>query len=273
MKVKLRELYNTKYFYKTFVIDLDYLFDNIALLRTTPSLDVHPVNDEMKKIFDAARIGTELVFDLAECRITPDCVRCIMSGMSKGIKFCDTSNPSRDAILFEDANRIAIRKDEFVNLPEFKLGSSVKEYIASLSKDVTYKIPLVDKNIYLPLAYMAQCCRPTINIAPCSLELEYMRFIGSNLTINDLEPFDEFYYATKEGVRVAKVNKERQLYDQTLGLVGITEALSVGVLVPTVFGNINTLHTRGFDLLFDRCLKSVQAQSVTQKFTLEQFFG
>lgn len=273
MRIKLRELYNTKYFYKTFAVDLNYLFSSIQELRQDSSKQIHAVNDEVAKIFEAARAGAPIEFDLAECKLTPDCVSCIMSGFSKGISFCDTMDASRDLILVDNAKRLAIKTDTFVELPDYTLGSSVKEYVAALDNTVTYKLPTKDRNIYFPLAFITQCCRPKVNIAPCGLSIDYIKFIGSNFTIKDLAPFTEFFYATKEGVRIVTVNSERKFFDQKLGVVSITEALSVGALVPTVFGKEKTLQMSGFDLLFERCLNAIQAQGIAQKLTLEQFFG
>lgn len=273
MKVKLRELYDTKYFYKTFAIDLNYLFDSIYELRKDPYKSIHAVNDKVASIFEAAKSGAPIEFDLAGCKFTPDCISCVMQGLAKGIPFCDTADASRDVILVDDMKRLNIKTDSFVDMPDFVLGSSVKEYVASLDNTVTYRIPTKDRNLYFPLAFITQCCRPKVNIAPCGLSIDYIRFIGSNFTIKDLYPFDEFFYATKEGVRVVKVNAERKLYDQKLGTVSIPEALNVGALVPSVFGVEKTLQTPGFDLLFERCLNAIQAQGVAQKLTLEQFFG
>lgn len=273
MRIKLKELFNTQYLYKTFVIDLDYLFNSISALRRDASLTVHPVSKEVENIFNAAKSGAPIEFDLAGCKLTPDCVSCIMSGMHKGIDFCDSADPSRDAILLENKRRIGTNTESFIDLPDFVLGSMIKDYVASLDNTKTYKIPLKDRQIYFPLAFIVQCCRPKVNIAPGGLTNDYLKFIGSNFTIKDLQPYDKFYYITKEGVRTVQLNAERQLYDQKMGLVSIPDALNMGVLVPAIFGVENTLKTSGFDLVFERCLNSLQAQGVSQKLTLEQFFG
>lgn len=273
MRVKLKEILNTQYLYKTFVVDLNYLFNSIDLLRKNPSLDIHPVSAEVESIFNAAKLGVKIEFDIAGCKLTPDCVQCIMSGLNLGIGFCDTADASRDAILAENMQRLSINTSEFVSMPEFVLGSSIKDYVASLDNTKTYRIPLNDNQIYFPLAYIVQCCRPKVNIAPEGLTNAYLKFIGSNFTIKELMPHNKFFYVTKEGVRNIVLNSDKKLYDQKLGMVTIPEALSVGVLIPAVFGVENTLKTPGFDLIFERCLNSLQAQGVSQKLTLEQFFG
>lgn len=272
MKVKLKEMYDTKYFYKTFVIDLKYLFSSIETLRSNPDADIHPINDRMKDVFDAVRAGANIEFDLAGCVITPDCISCIVAGMTKGIRFCDTADASRDAIIVEDMQRLAMDTSNFVELPVYEPGNSIVGYVKALDKNVTYKLPVNDRHIYFPLTFIIQCSRPSIKISPGGLTNDFFRFIGADLTPADLDGFSEFYYATKEGVRIVRTNADGKIYDQKTGLVSIRDALSVGVLVPLVFGNEKTLHTQGLDIIFEKQLTYLQTLGQNKKITLAEYF-
>lgn len=272
MRFKLRDIYDTRYFYKTFCVDLTYMFDNILALRKDSSLTPHAVNAQQQKVFDAAKAGTFIEFDLADCKITPDCVNNIMYGIANGIDFCDSQDLVRDSILQENKRRIQSRPVA-IDLPEFTVGSSVKAYIKELDSSLVYRIPVTgDPKLWYPLVYIIQVCRPSIRIMCGNHEHDFMLFVGRHLTVSDLNAYSEFYYVTNEGVYLVAATPDRKVNTQKLGLVSIQESLTVGALVPSVFGKEKLLHTQGFDLLFDQCLRSMQSIGTGKKVTLRELF-
>lgn len=269
MRVKLRDLYNTRYFYITYQKDLVYLFSTILDLQNDQTISYNVGNNALGKVFDAVKVGAKLEFDLASTKITPDVLMTIKTYAEKGIVFVDTEDSLRDYILKENRRRMQIDTSDFVTLPTYTGESLVKEYIVSLDKNTKYKIPNHDEDIYIPLVYMIMVTRPKIVIDLGGQCTAFFEFVGSKLTVHDLNKYKEFYYTSPEGTMIVDFsNGDVNL--QRIGYCNIERALTTGTLVPTVLGKERLLDEDCWFVIFRLCLNILNGYRATRKKTLSE---
>ena len=92
----------------------------------------------MKQVFDTAKRGEDVEFDLAGAHITPDIVECLNYYTSKGVNVIDTTDTVRNEILAVNRERYAVNTDDFTPLPEFTVNTNIKEYLQNLRTDCVY---------------------------------------------------------------------------------------------------------------------------------------
>jgi len=269
VQFKLVDIYNTRYLYLPFNRDLVYLFDTFLKLQKDSSY-VHNVGNAMLgEVYEAAKSGTPVEFDLADAKLTPDISSTINQFQLKGIDFIDSKNAYRNSILLENRKRRGIDLSEFVVLPEYDTSVNIKDYIASLDKNTKYKMPNNKPNVYIPLVIMIMISRPSITVAFDKHSSELFDFVGSNLSVSDIQRYDEFYLTTLEGTMVVKF-ENGYTYTEQLGRADFDTVLSTGSLVPTVFGKEKLLNDEAWRSLFSLCLKRLTHYRATRAKTLEE---
>lgn len=269
MIYKLSEVYNTRYFYKTFGKDLTYMLNTILTLRKDKNYAYNPGNDLLESIYKSTIVGAPVEIDLAGCKLTPDVTKIIHRYALQGIVFVDSKDSWRDEILAINRERAGVNTDAFVELPKYEQKQLIKEYIDGLDENVTYKMPVTDSSIYIPLVCMIMIYRPSINInisAHCS---DFFNFVGSRLTIEDIEPYDEMYLTTQDGTQIVNF-AHGDIYVQRVGMANKEKALTAGTLVPTVFGRKKLLDIDCWYNLFAYCLNTLNGYRATRAKTLDE---
>lgn len=272
VRVKLRELYNTRYLYVTLQRDLIYLFSTYLELRKNSDYEYFAGNDLLQKVYSAARVGTNVEFDLADTKITPDIEQTIRTYGFKGIAFVDTKDYYRNEILKENRRRAQIDTSSFVPLPEYNSTQLVKDYVQSLKKDVTYTVTYNNVEVYLPLLYIIMVTRPSIKIDLAGMCSEFFSFVGKRLTLSDLEGYSEFYFSDREGTVVVSLN-DGKVYTQRMGLCDLETASTLGSLVPTVLGSKRLLNEGCWHTIFRTCLGMLNGYRATRKKKLYEVLG
>ena len=269
MQFKLVELYNTRYFYITYKKDLVYLFNTVLALRENRNHPYNIGNAKLGQVYEAAKTGAPLQFDLAGCKLTPDTTTTIQEYACKGIEFIDTKDYGRNQIFITNRERQKISNQEFVELPVYNPSDSIVDYMQALDSSITYMLPNHDANVFIPLAYMIQVVRPTIRIAFVNCCSDFFNFVGDKLTLGDLQPYHEFYLTTPEGTTVVDFAKG-PVYTQRIGTVNMEEAMTLGTLVPTVLGKERLHKQAPWNSIFKYCLNSLNGYRATRKQTLDE---
>lgn len=255
MRVRIVDVFNTKYFYVTTGKDLSYMLNTCVALRSNPEHPHNVGNPELGKIYEAFKKGEPVEFDLAEARITSDVTTTINMFTRQGIVFVDSAATWRDEILKENRRRLELAKQltDAVDLPKFNPGEDAVAYIQSLSKDVTYVVPPTNLKLTLPLVTMIIIYRPSIKLVIDSIASELFSYVGDFFTEATLDGFDEFYVSTPEGVTLWK--KGTPLYIQRIRKkeCSISEALTVADFVPAVFGVERLNKERTFRTIASDC--------------------
>lgn len=269
MQFKIVDLYNTKYFYTTYKVDLVYLFNTCLRLKNDVNYKYNVGNEKLGEVYDAVKSGAVVQFDLAGAKLTSDIVPKIREYSELGIEFVDTKDKWRDVILRTNRERLSIDTSEYIELPEYNPNTSVKDYIVSLDKNVTYKLPLNDNSVYIPLVVMILMSRPSIKINLNAHGKELFNYVGSRLTLADINKYTEFYLTTPEGIQVVDFSYG-DTYVQRLGLCSREKALTVGSLVPTVFGKEQLVKNEDWRHIFRDCLNIMNRYKSTRKKTIEE---
>lgn len=272
MVFKLTELYKTKYFYKTFVVDLRFLFNSILDLRADPSKDIFAGSPLHEKLYSAVKSASSIEIDLADAKLTPDVSPVINEFARKGITFIDSSNNVRNYILEENARRSKISEVACVELPPFTTNSMVKDYLNSLSRDVTYTVPYTNDKVYIPLVYLILCVRPTIKIDMGGWGMKFFNFVSENLTTEFICQYNEFYYVTQEGTYITK-STDGMIDTQNMGLVPIQTAMTCGKLIPTVLGNERLVNADVWGNIADSCIEFLNKYKASGKSTLADLYS
>ena len=269
MKFPLKELFNTKYLYITFNIDLHNCFQNVLDVMKDKNTECRVANARLVPILDMVRKGAAVEFDLADCYITPDCASVIQKYANEGLVFVDSSNHWRDKILKENRHRREIANIDIVELPKYDYDTITLEYVKALDTKLNYCLPAIDDGgIYLRLAYIITVVRPEINIVLGNNDKKFMEFVGKRLGYNDIRDYNEFYFATDDGVEIVDFNGP--VYNQRMNSeISKDVALTLGYLVPTVLGKQNLIKVECFRRLFEDCLNVLESFRVTKKRRLQ----
>ena len=261
MRVKICDVYNTKYFYVTMGRDLSYMWNTCLTLRSSPNADYNVGNAQLGTIYDCFKTGAPVEFDLAGARLTSDVTRIVIDFIRRGIVMCDTESSWRDNILKENYKRLHTELTT-VPLPTYTWDMSAKDYIQSLQTDVIYQPPSVNPEVYIPLLVMITMTRPKVQICLNSVGIALFNFVANKLPYDVLSKYSEYYMITREGIQI--VNKDN-IYVQNLGKVTLDEALTSANFIPTIFGNERLNNDPDFKGIFMECLKMVNRYRSTRK--------
>lgn len=259
MRVKLVDIYNTRYFYLSYCKDLKYLFTSYLNMRENKELKCHAGNDLMQQVFDCAHANANVEFDLANAKLTTDAVSTIQYYASRGVLFIDTADPVRNEILRNNRDCVGARSRNEVDLPMIKFDQSLKEYLSSLSRDVVYSATqITDEQLLFPLALTILIRRPTIKLDMTHHLPKFMRFVSELLPTDFVLRFNEFFFTTQEGTRIVKA-VDGKIATQQRGPVTIEEAMTIGYLVPAELGTRNLANDAVWDSTLSRCINIVNA--------------
>lgn len=272
MQVKLVDLYNTRYFYVTFRADLVYLFNTCLELRKDRNYVYNIGNEKLGEVYDAVKSGAKVKFDLAGAKISSDVVPKIREYSERGIEFIDTKDKWRDNILRVNRERSSIDLNSTEELPVYDASMSIKDYIVSLDNSKTYRIPLGNRDVYVPLVCLILMSRPSIKIYFNVYDKDIMYYVGSKWTLSSLEKFNEFYLTTPEGIQVVDFSNG-PVYVQRLGLCSMEQALTVGTLVPTVFGKQKLVKESVWKDIFRDSLNILNRYRTTRKVKLDEILS
>lgn len=272
MTVKLVDVYNTKYFYKTFCTDLQYLFTSMTRLQEkedgfTPNVG----NELLGQIYDAVRNEEEVIIDLADARLTSDALQHIYRAESRGIQFCDSLSSWRDKIFKENA----IRKDFKIRnqepLPVFGYKTDIKEYVKGLSTDVVYITEGQPQHILIALTCIATILRPSVQICVDKISRMLFKYINTKLPTEEILQHHKFYMCTDEGVMLVE---DKDLYVQeAMRETTLKEALQYAILVPADFGEEVLLQNPSYRGLFNSSLRMLAEFQEGSSKTIEEIYA
>lgn len=270
MQFKLTEVYNTRYFYKTTYKDLNYLFNSCLEIANGSTYAFHAGSKTIADIFDCFRNGTFVEFDFDGAALTSDVTCTLPSYITKGLHFIDSKNSLRSSIFKENERRLSIDKSDYTVMPPFTVDMNVNSYITEMRKDATYTIPLVDSNVYIPLAIMTTMVRPSIKFSLDNKGIDLLTFMANRLTPAILEKYDEFYQVTPEGILITSIS---DINVQRKGKVSLTDALTEANFVPTVFGTKRIFEDPDFRPIFVDCNRILTRYRKTRKSKLSDYFS
>lgn len=271
MVVKLRELFNTRFLYRTFCEDLRNLFRNVVTLREDPSADITSPNELHNRVYTFTKCANPVQFDLADTKISPDVTPIIMEYTRKGIEFVDTKDPLRNEIMKINRERCKAVVTNTTPLPEFVTDTSLKDYLNSLSKEVVYVVPNSNDDVYIPLTYLISVCRPSVQLDVNSVFNRLLTFVASHFTVDELCKYKNFYYVTQHGIREVDYSNGT-ISTQKFGDVDMMQALTCGMLVPTVFGRERLIDKEVWKDIAGSCLRKLNNYRATNKLTLADFY-
>lgn len=272
MVVRLKELYNTRYLYKTFTEDMRLMFRTVVDLRNDSNTSYHVGNDLQGKVYESAKAAAPLQFDLADVKLSSDVTPIIQEYARAGIEFIDTQDAKRNEILRTNRERYAVDTSGYVTLPEYNPSQLVSDYIKLLSKDVVYKMPVGKNEIYLPLTFLILVCRPSIRIDLGTVDKAFFRFVYDHIPRDVLDNYTEFYFTTQEGTEIVNFNSGK-IVTQRLGEVDFDTALTLGTLVPSVLGQKQLNSDDNWDVPVTLCLNYLTSYRSTQKVTLRELLS
>ncbi len=270
MTVKLKDLYKTKYFYVTFAIDLNYLFNSIIGIQNKTNLNPHAGSELMEQIFEEVRNGRTVVFDLANAKFTPDTVGIITAFQRQGIKFTDSADIGRTRIIQYNETAIYNSALESVQLPDYDGNMRISEYIQSLNKGMLYHLPPVNKDMYLHMVYMILVLRPSIGIKLESDSEKFFSFIANYFTVDDLRNYDKFYFTSDNGVTLIEFRNGTTTL-QGNKVVSIEGALEHGSLVPAVLGKERLYKQEPWTMIFNQCNRMISEWRNNQSHSVSEF--
>lgn len=259
MRVRLVDIYNTRYFYLSYCKDLTYLFTSYLNMRENKSLQCHAGNDLMKQVFDCAHSNADVEFDLANAKLTTDAIRTVQYYAQRGVLFVDSADAVRNIILQNNRTCASLATNDMVDLPMIKFDQTLKDYLNSLSREVTYTATQVtDEHLLFPLALIILIRRPTIKLNMTHHLPKFMRFVSELLPMDFVLQFDEFFFTTTEGTRTVKVYNGK-IATQQRGDISVEEAMTIGYLVPAVLGTRNLSTEPVWDSTMSHCISIVNA--------------
>ena len=267
---RLVDLYRTKYFYVTYNIDLIYLFDTILKLKEDRDAKYNAGSDLHEQLFEDVKEGKEVVIDLAGARLTSDCITILTQYLRKGIKVTDSQDDVRRNILETNAERLALDTESYELLPKFTNKADVKEYLQSLSRDVTYTIPETHEDLYIPLVILIMLLRPTIKIDLGYRDRMILGKVAGYFTVHELKQYRDFFFVSDEGVMELSPDSSGNYSLQQANGLDIDGVLEYGNLVPKIFGEKRLVTDEPWRCLSTECLRIVDGYKLTYQPTLEE---
>lgn len=207
--------------------------------------------------------------------MTSDITPYITEFTRKGLVFKDSGNSYRNKLLQENARRITISKDNFVDLPTFDLNMKASDWIRNLPSDVVLVPSVHNVELYLPLVVMAMLLRHKLNFCIDNIQSAFFQYFKDKLSLEVLSKFDEFFvYVPNEGVYIQSFNPKG--YIQSLGLVTIEDAVTAAYLVPTAITKCRAidldekLGIQAFKPIFNECRRIVNSYIENRKVHLDE---
>lgn len=271
MNVKLVDLYGTKFFYKTFCTDLNYLFVSIQHLRDgDTSYKVNVGNQLLGEVYEAARKGEEIIIDLADARITSDALVCIYNAEEAGIRFRDSSSSWRNDLFIENERRKSDTTPK-VNLPEFGHKTDIKEYIKNLSTATVYLASGQSAHVLIAITCLTFMVRPKVQICVDPLARTLFKFVNTKIPTEEVLKANEFWMYSDEGV--LHVSGDTVYVQEAQRELSIKDALQYVVLIPYDFGSVPLLQNPAYQGLFRTCLLLLQGFQEDSPRTIEELYG
>lgn len=272
MQFKLVDLYHTKYFYKSLLLDMNYLFSNIRRLSNGEQFQPNIGGEELGKLYAALSAGEEVIIDLACARLTSDAGAAVITAQRNGVKFCDSADKDRNRILATNVERLVISKEAFVPLPKFDYHTDVKQYIASLDAGTTYMVTGMPEKIMIALTCLITMIRPGVSLCVDVCQRNLFKFIATKVSYTGLLNDDEFYMITDYGVE--ETRGDGYVYVQELQeAVPVKEALHYGIILPKKFGRVVLLHDNDWSPLFKASLSILEEYQNSCPKCLSELYG
>lgn len=271
MVFKLTELYNTRYFYKSYYDELNVMFNTIMDLKKDSNTPYFAGSDMQGKIYEAFRLAADVKFDLADAKISSDITGLIRKAARNGIEFIDTKDAYRNTILTVNRERNSIDKSNFIELPPYDPDSTLKDYIGALSTETVYTVPNSSPEIYIPLSYLILASRPSIRLDLNTEAPKFFRYVYERIPQDIFTKYNEFFFTTPEGTMIVDFNSG-YIDTQRIGRVTMQEAMTVGTLVPTALGKEKLISNPDWRSLSEICLKSLNNYRATKKQFLSDLY-
>ena len=195
---KLAELIQTEYLYITTCRDLENLVEKaFNMLKGTPPKKMP--NKLQEEYIEATKaFGVLPNIDLAGMHVTFDGAKSIHALACMGrVKFIDTLNPGREAVLEEDIR--IYQRPHFVSTRLPDIGSArdskdIQSYIGSLDSSIVYNIPTTDGTRFYALGMLTLTLRPKIQIVLSgSSGALFLQWVHKYLYPHLCDQFTEFY--------------------------------------------------------------------------------
>lgn len=267
MTCKLIDLYNTKFFYKTFCNDLYYFFSAINRLRNGEDFHPNIGNEKIGEVYEAARRGEPIVIDLADARLSSDILRPIYSAEDDGIVFIDTMNAWRNNIFKENARRRQMKMSK-LKLPEFTPKTDIKEYMKSLHQEAIYDAVGQPVPILIAITCLAMLMRPSLRICIDSIASTLFKYVNTKIPTEEVLNSSRLWMCTNEGV--LHVSADNIYVQEAQKVLPVKEALQYAILIPAAFGEEVLLHNQAYQGLFRSCLLILQEFQENSPKTLEE---
>lgn len=272
LRATLSRLYNTAYFYKSIVVDINYLFSTVQRLLAGEDYVPNIGNEELGKIYAAAKAGEQIEFDLAGAKLTADACQSILLAQHNGLLFCDSVDENRNEILMTNRKRMAMDKSGYVQLPPYTYKDNLKEYIYTLNTTDTYTVFGPSEKLSVAIACLITLIRPEVKLDIDSITGVLFKFIATKVSNTTLIDDTEFWVYTDFGV--VEVSDDKNVYIQEIGeRVSVKEAVQYGIVVPKKFGTEMLATQKEWLQLFKSCCLIIEEYRESCPKTLTELYG
>lgn len=238
--VKLVDLFNTKYFYKTFVKDAEYLFNSILQLQKDPSVNPNAETPQIEELYTQIRNGDDIEIDLSDAVYTRDFANLLNDWITK-INFCAPTNPALQRMLSENVTRISNSKVQTVDFPAYNVTQSIPAYMKSLQPGVVYNsntlhsaFNMMSDDDVIYFLILLTGVRPDLTINYNQYLLPIAQMITTIIPVLSYDNTEFLFVSPDTGVQ--KVTKDNfQVYGIDK-IDSFADLLKYGYLIPNDFG-------------------------------------
>lgn len=273
MKVfKLVDLYDTKYFYKSYVSDILYLCRSLQLIRENKEYQPNVGNEKLGDVYAAALMGESVVLDLADARLTSDACQALLTCQHNGQVFCDSKNEGRDHILKTNCARLNLVSGGWVQLPKFTFSTDLKEYISSLDSSVTYVAAGMDDKMLIAITCILTIIRPSLKVNVDAIAYKMFQYVATKVSRDELLNDTEFYFVTEYGIE--EISDIENIYINFIDtVVPMITALQYGIIIPKKFGEKVLVRNKEWEHLFQSCLSILDDFKESSPKKLSELYG
>lgn len=267
MIISLRELMGTRYMYVTMAKDFKYILHTIKALNADANANANVFMPSLEAVFEAAKRKEEIVFDLKECRCTPDFNSVIEEALRTGVSFIDSNDRIREKVLREIERRHDCADvQDAVDLPVFNLREDLSTYLNSLTPGVHYVCNLANNKTTIPLLALILILRPSITVDCSAYMNQLLKYVSARVNKVNYDKYDKFYVSTPEGVIVME---KSDMFIQEQGEVDLDEIMNSYVVVPFDFGNVGLRNNPDFAHVLEDSMRIIteEQSNLPQKLT------
>lgn len=260
--MKITEIFNTKYLAVHWKRDLNYFLE----LLTT---------DKKNKRWDAMvsavkAEGTPYTLDLAGAKICRDVMEYITHYNNPVVRFIDTEDEVRNAMLMENERRLTLQYDT-VPLPNLTKIEQIPNYLGTLNVGTVYSKGDLPIGVLIRLVVIIQAYRPEIALDLSGDYEQVFMYIASLIDMHNMK-CDKVQYAIDGTVFTQDVNPDGTVHIPGIGDLSWDNFVSTYYCIPAEFGTKRLSTDAEWHPVVARCIKELP-EYIEHKTTITDYFG